>query len=54
MGYANLREVLADPNHDEHQAMLVGVGMESASEFDSAAVATEEIDYELALSGAGR
>lgn len=53
-GYANLKEILADPNHDEHQEMLEWLGLDDASEFDPAAVATEDIDYELALSGASR
>ncbi|MCA1698086.1 MAG: plasmid pRiA4b ORF-3 family protein [Actinobacteria bacterium] len=44
-GYANL---------DEHQEMLEWLGLDNASEFDPAAVATEDIDYELALSGASR
>lgn len=53
-GYANLKEILADPNHDEHQDMLEWLSLDNASEFDPAAVATEDIDYELALSGASR
>ena len=53
-GYANLREILANPDHDEHQEMLEWLGLDNASEFDPAAVATENIDYELALSGASR
>ncbi len=53
-GYANLREILADPDHDEHQEMLEWLGLDNASEFDPAAVTTEDIDYELALTGASR
>ena len=53
-GYANLREILANPDHDEHQEMLDWLGLDNASEFDPAAVATENIDYELAVSGASR
>lgn len=53
-GYANLKEILADPNHDEHQDMLEWLGLDNASEFDPAAVTTEDIDYELALTGASR
>ncbi len=48
-GYANLRQILADPNHDEHQDMLEWLGLDNASEFDPAAVTTEDIDHELAL-----
>lgn len=51
-GYANLKEVLANPDHDEHQEMLEWLGLDNASEFDPAALATDNIDYELALSGA--
>lgn len=53
-GYANLKEILADPTHDEHQEMLEWLDFDDASEFDPAAVATEDIDYELALTGASR
>jgi hypothetical protein len=53
-GYANLREILADPRHDEHREMLEWLGLDNASEFNPAAVPAEHIDYELALSGAGR
>lgn len=53
-GYANLRQILADPNHDEHQDMLEWLGLDNASEFDPAAVTTEDIDHELALTGASR
>ena len=53
-GYANLKEILADPDHDEHQQMLEWLDLDNASEFDPAAVTTEGIDYELALTGASR
>lgn len=53
-GYANLKAILADPNHDEHQDMLESLGVTDASKFDPTAVPTEDIDYELALSGASR
>jgi hypothetical protein len=53
-GYANLKEILADPNHDEHQDMLEWLSLDNASEFDAAAVTTEDIDHELALTGASR
>jgi hypothetical protein len=53
-GYANLKDILANPSHDEHQEMLEWLGLNDASEFDPAAVPTNEIDYELALSGASR
>jgi hypothetical protein len=53
-GYANLKEILADPNHDEHQDMLEWLGLDNARQFDPAAVTTEDIDYEVALTGASR
>jgi hypothetical protein len=53
-GYASLREILADPDHDEHQDMLEWLDLDNASQFDPAAVTTEDIDYELALTGASR
>jgi len=53
-GYANLKGILADPSHNEHQEMLEWLGIDNASEFDPATVPTDTIDYELALNGAGR
>ncbi|MGH2864230.1 MAG: plasmid pRiA4b ORF-3 family protein [Solirubrobacteraceae bacterium] len=35
-GYANLKDILADPSHDEHQEMLDWLGLDNASEFDPA------------------
>jgi hypothetical protein len=51
-GYANLRAILADPSHDEHQDMLEWLGLNNASEFDPATIPTDNIGYELALNGA--
>jgi Plasmid pRiA4b ORF-3-like protein len=53
-GYANLKDILADPSHNEHQQMLEWLGVDNASEFDPAAVPTDTIDDELALNGASR
>jgi hypothetical protein len=36
-GYANLKEILADPSHNDHQEMLDWFGLNVASEFDPAA-----------------
>lgn len=33
-GYADLRETLADPTHEEHEDMLEWLGLETAAEFD--------------------
>jgi len=51
-GYANLRQILADPSHDEHQEMLEWLGLDNASQFDPNNIATDGIEYELALSDA--
>jgi hypothetical protein len=53
-GYAELKEILADPNHEQHPEMLEWLGLDDAAEFDPAAVSTDHIENELALSGAGR
>jgi hypothetical protein len=53
-GYADLKEILADPSHEQHQEMLDWLGLENSTEFDPNAIATDEIEYELALNGAGR
>jgi Plasmid pRiA4b ORF-3-like protein len=48
-GYANLKEVLADPSHEEHQEMLEWLGLDNANEFDPTTVTTDNIQKELAL-----
>jgi hypothetical protein len=53
-GYAELKEILADPSHEQHREMLEWLGLDNASEFNPAAVITDEVEYELALSGASR
>ncbi len=53
-GYTDLKAILADPNNEQHQEMLEWLGLENASEFDPAAVPTNDIDYELALNGVSR
>jgi hypothetical protein len=52
-GYAQLKEILADPTHDQHQEMLDWLGLDDASAFDPGAVNPEDLEEELALSGAG-
>lgn len=51
-GYAELKEILADPTHERHQEMLDWLGLEDAAAFDPREVKTDEIEEELALSGA--
>lgn len=53
-GYAELKDILTDRRHEQHQEMLDWLGLDEASDFDPAAVATDEIEEELALSGASR
>ncbi|MDQ3554769.1 MAG: plasmid pRiA4b ORF-3 family protein [Chloroflexota bacterium] len=53
-GYADLKDILADSSHEQHQEMLDWLGLNGAFEFDPAAVATDDIEEELALSGATR
>ena len=50
-GYANLKQALNDPSHDEHQDMLDWLGLEHASEFDPTTVTLDHLDEELALIG---
>jgi hypothetical protein len=53
-GYADLKEILADPSHDEYQQRLEWLGLENASEFDPNAVTIEQLEEELALNAAIR
>jgi Plasmid pRiA4b ORF-3-like protein len=53
-GYAELKEILADPTHDQHQEMLTWLGLDDASGFDPSGLAVDEIEEELALSAADR
>ena len=53
-GYAELKEILADPDHEQHLEMREWLGLADASEFDPGTVLTDHIEYELALSGASR
>jgi Plasmid pRiA4b ORF-3-like protein len=53
-GYAEPKEILADPAHDQHQEMLDWLGLDDASAFDPGAVDAEGLEEELALGGADR
>jgi Plasmid pRiA4b ORF-3-like protein len=46
-GYADLLEILADPQHEEHEERLEWLGLESAEEFDPAAFDLAEINEDL-------
>jgi hypothetical protein len=43
-GYADLKEILADSSHDQHQDMLDWLGIESGTEFDPAEFSVTEAD----------
>lgn len=49
-GYAELLEVLADPQHEEHEDRLEWLGLESAADFDPAAFDLAAADKALATS----
>jgi hypothetical protein len=53
-GYAELKDILTNPSHGQHQDMLDWLGLNHASEFHPAAVGTDDIEEALALSGASR
>jgi hypothetical protein len=53
-GYAELKDILTNPSHEQHQDMLDWLGLNHASEFHPAAVATDDIEEDLALGGASR
>jgi Plasmid pRiA4b ORF-3-like protein len=53
-GYADLKEILADPSHEQHQEMLDWLGLDNTSAFDPNAVTIDQIEEEVALTGASR
>ena len=53
-GYADLKAILADPNDEQHHEKLEWLGLDNATEFDPNAIATDQLEYELALNGASR
>jgi hypothetical protein len=53
-GYADLKAILADPSHEQHQEMLDWLGLDNSATFDPNAIATDHIEYELALNGTSR
>jgi Plasmid pRiA4b ORF-3-like protein len=46
-GYANLKEILASPSHEEHQEMLDWLGLDTAAEFDPAELSIDEVNDRL-------
>jgi hypothetical protein len=53
-GYTDLKAILADRRHEQHQEMLDWLGLDSGSAFDPNAVTTDQLDHEVALNGASR
>jgi len=46
-GYANLKEILTSPSHDEHKEMLDWLGLDTAAEFDPAKLPIGEVNDRL-------
>ena len=46
-GYADLKEAIADPRHEDHESMLDWLGLDNAVEFDPAACDLAEINEVL-------
>ena len=42
-GYANLKQILADPSHSEHWEMLEWLGLDSAGEFNPNDIAADNM-----------
>jgi hypothetical protein len=53
-GYADLKAILADSSHEQHQEMLDWLGLDNSSAFDPNAVTIDQIEDEAALNGASR
>jgi len=46
-GYDSLKEVLADPDHEQHEELLDWLGLDSAAEFDPARFRLDEVNARL-------
>jgi hypothetical protein len=46
-GYADLVEILGDPSHPDHRERLEWLGLDSAADFDPAALDTDKINKDL-------
>ena len=53
-GYADLKQTLAEPDHEDHDAMVDWLGLDSADEFDPAACDVDEINEVLGLTLAAK
>jgi hypothetical protein len=48
-GYAELKEILADRDHEQHEEMLEWLGLDDAAEFDPAEFSVDEVNERLAV-----
>lgn len=46
-GYANLKEALADPGHEDHESLLEWLGLDDAADFDPAWFRLDEVNARL-------
>ena len=46
-GYASLKEILADPDHEEHEDLLDWLSLDSAADFDPAQFRLDEVNARL-------
>jgi hypothetical protein len=53
-GYADLKAILADPSHEQHQEMLDWLGLDNTNAFDPNTVTLDQLEEEVALNGASR
>lgn len=47
-GYAELKEILADPGHEQHEEMLEWLGLDDAADFDPTEFSVDEMNEQLA------
>jgi hypothetical protein len=50
-GYAGLKEIMADPGHEQHQEMLDWLCLASADSFDPKAFSIDDVNARLARLG---
>jgi hypothetical protein len=53
-GYADLKAILADPSHEQHQEMLDWLGLGSGTAFDPNTITLDQLEEEVALNGVSR
>ena len=53
-GYAGLKEILADPSHEDHQDMLEWLGLDAGKDFDPSKFSVAEVNARLPVLAIGR